>query len=221
MERVHSPSRKKVSNVEGEGQEMKNEADFETFNAMDTGEADGVDGKQKRLNSQVESAFLQEPGLKLAGPVEAQACVFVGVETCTLPIDEEQLALLTPVAFCHALGHVMSNVSFAAVAVSLTHTIKDPFADANDSVVVEKFIHIRNQQRNGKKSLTTVQGLKEELSLEKILKDLKEFCCNGNVGQNEELGKVIQLQGDQRKNVSNFLVKAGLAKKEEIKMHGF
>lgn len=32
--------------------------------------------------------------------------------------------LLTPVAFCHALGHVMTNVSFAAVAVSFTHTIK-------------------------------------------------------------------------------------------------
>lgn len=91
----------------------------------------------------------------------------------------------------------------------------DPFADTNDSVVVEKFIHIRNQQRNGKKSMTTVQGLKEELSLEKILKDLKKEL------QNEELGKVIQLQGNQRKNVSNFLVKAGIAKKEEIKMHGF
>lgn len=40
------------------------------------------------------------------------------------PIDKELLALLTPVAFCHALGHVMSNVSFATVAVSFTHTIK-------------------------------------------------------------------------------------------------
>ncbi|XP_068331712.1 triose phosphate/phosphate translocator TPT, chloroplastic-like [Pyrus communis] len=43
------------------------------------------------------------------------------------PIDKEQLALLTPVAFCHALGHVMSNVSFAVVAVSFTHTIKAVF----------------------------------------------------------------------------------------------
>jgi len=32
--------------------------------------------------------------------------------------------LLIPVAACHALGHVTSNVSFAAVAVSFTHTIK-------------------------------------------------------------------------------------------------
>ncbi|MFS8020850.1 putative sugar phosphate transporter domain-containing protein [Helianthus anomalus] len=36
----------------------------------------------------------------------------------------DQIGLLTPVAACHALGHVMSNVSFAAVAVSFTHTIK-------------------------------------------------------------------------------------------------
>ncbi|XP_010259537.1 PREDICTED: triose phosphate/phosphate translocator, chloroplastic-like isoform X2 [Nelumbo nucifera] len=48
------------------------------------------------------------------------------------PIDKDLLALLTPVAFCHALGHVMSNVSFAAVAVSFTHTIKalEPFFNA-------------------------------------------------------------------------------------------
>ncbi|KAI9389809.1 hypothetical protein POPTR_008G095200v4 [Populus trichocarpa] len=54
------------------------------------------------------------------------------------PIDKELLALLTPVAFCHALGHVMSNVSFAAVAVSFTHTIKalEPFFSAAASQFV-------------------------------------------------------------------------------------
>lgn len=39
-------------------------------------------------------------------------------------MDSNQLKLLIPVAACHALGHVTSNVSFAAVAVSFTHTIK-------------------------------------------------------------------------------------------------
>ncbi|KAI3467254.1 hypothetical protein Pfo_023917 [Paulownia fortunei] len=54
------------------------------------------------------------------------------------PIDKELLGLLTPVAFCHALGHVMSNVSFAAVAVSFTHTIKalEPFFNAAASQFV-------------------------------------------------------------------------------------
>ena len=83
-------------------------------------------------------------------------------------------------------------------------------------------MHIRIQQRNGKKSLTTVQGLKKSYSYDKILKDLKkEFCCNGNVVQDKELGKVIQLQGDQLKNVANFLMQVGLAKKDHIKIHGF
>ncbi|XP_062162396.1 triose phosphate/phosphate translocator, chloroplastic-like [Alnus glutinosa] len=54
------------------------------------------------------------------------------------PINKELLTLLTPVAFCHALGHVMSNVSFAAVAVSFTHTIKalEPFFNASASQFV-------------------------------------------------------------------------------------
>ncbi|KAG8385703.1 hypothetical protein BUALT_Bualt03G0072700 [Buddleja alternifolia] len=99
----------------------------------------------------------------------------------------------------------------------------DPFAEAKaeDSGAGSKeYVHIRVQQRNGRKSLTTVQGLKKEFSYNKILKDLKkEFCCNGTVVQDPELGQVIQLQGDQRKNVSTFLVQAGIVKKDRIKIH--
>ncbi|KAF7822871.1 protein translation factor SUI1-like protein [Senna tora] len=91
----------------------------------------------------------------------------------------------------------------------------DPFAEANaeDSGAGTKdYVHIRIQQRNGRKSLTTVQGLKKEFSYNKILKDLKkEFCCNGTVVEDPELGQVIQLQGDQRKNVSTFLVQVTIA----------
>ncbi|KAH8484206.1 hypothetical protein H0E87_028586 [Populus deltoides] len=101
----------------------------------------------------------------------------------------------------------------------------DPFAEANadDSGAGAKdYVHVRVQQRNGRKSLATVQGLKKEYSYSKILKDLdKEFCCNRAVVQDPELGQVIQLQGDQRKNVSTFLIQSGIAKKENIKIHGF
>lgn len=100
----------------------------------------------------------------------------------------------------------------------------DPFAEAKNSDAPggKENVHIRVQQRNGRKCLTTVQGLKKDFSYEKILKDLKkEFCCNGNVVQDKELGKIIQLQGDQRKNVSQFLIQAGILKKDQIKIHGF
>merc|ERR1712129_44791 len=101
----------------------------------------------------------------------------------------------------------------------------DPFAEANaedSGAGTKEYVHVRIQQRNGRNSLTTVQGLRKEYSYTRILKDLKkEFCCNGTVVQDPELGQVIQLQGDQRKNVSNFLVQAGIVKKDNIKIHGF
>lgn len=70
----------------------------------------------------------------------------------------------------------------------------DPFADANaedSGAGTKEYVHVRVQQRNGRKSLTTVQGLKKEYSYNKILKDLKkEFCCNGTVVEDPELGQV-------------------------------
>ena len=54
-------------------------------------------------------------------------------------------------------------------------------------------------------------GLPTDYDKKKILKALKkDFCCNGTVVDDPELGQVIQLQGDQRKNVSTFLVKVSL-----------
>jgi translation initiation factor SUI1 len=51
------------------------------------------------------------------------------------------------------------------------------------------------------------QGIESSFDYKKVLKAFKkEFCCNGTVVEDSELGKVIQLQGDQRKNVHTFLV---------------
>lgn len=79
--------------------------------------------------------------------------------------------------------------------VGCVATILDPFAEANAEDAgagsSKEYVHIRIQQRNGRKSLTTVQGLKKEFSYNKILKDLKkEFCCNGTVVQDPEQGQV-------------------------------
>ena len=41
----------------------------------------------------------------------------------------------------------------------------------------------------------------------KILKVIKKkFACNGTIVNDTEMGEVIQLQGDQRKDVQEFLV---------------
>jgi hypothetical protein len=54
--------------------------------------------------------------------------------------------------------------------------------------------------------LTTVQGLPKKFDQKKILKVIKKaFACNGTIVSDTEMGEVIQLQGDQRKDVQEFL----------------
>ncbi|KAI3359949.1 hypothetical protein L3Q82_013844 [Scortum barcoo] len=109
----------------------------------------------------------------------------------------------------------------------LTCTWSDPFADATKGddrlpVGTEDYIHIRIQQRNGRKTLTTVQGISDDYDKKKLVKAFKKkFACNGTVIEHPEYGEVIQLQGDQRKNICQFIIEIDLAKEEQLKVHGF
>ncbi|KAJ7756386.1 translation initiation factor SUI1-domain-containing protein [Mycena maculata] len=47
----------------------------------------------------------------------------------------------------------------------------------------------------------------------------KEFACSG-ILVDDEMGQVIQLQGDQRAKISTFLTENGM-EKTTIKVHGF
>jgi len=108
----------------------------------------------------------------------------------------------------------------------------DPFADAQDQDTGETTqktaqtnIHIRIQQRNGRKTLTTIEGIPSKFDLKKILKVIKkQFACNGTIVNDEKAGDVIQLQGDQRNVVKDFLVdkdKGLEIDPKTIKVHGF
>jgi translation initiation factor 1 len=39
--------------------------------------------------------------------------------------------------------------------------------------------------------------------------------------QDPEMGKVVQVQGDQRQNIFNFLTQENICEKSQIKIHGF
>lgn len=75
---------------------------------------------------------------------------------------------------------------FSSPPHSSAPSIPDPFADAGDNDVKGKdakdYVHVRVQQRNGKKCLTTVQGLPKKFDLDKILKALKKGECRHAVG---------------------------------------
>ncbi|KAL7007271.1 Eukaryotic translation initiation factor eIF-1 [Cystobasidiomycetes sp. EMM_F5] len=109
----------------------------------------------------------------------------------------------------------------------------DPFADEDDdeiathdalakSTKAPEYIHIRIQQRNGRKTVTTVQGIPDEYDPKKLLKHFKkEYACNGTLVEDEDLGQVIQLQGDQRAKISQTLIEDVGLPKDTIKIHGF
>eukprot|EP01063_Lacrimia_lanifica_P028321 TRINITY_DN410_c0_g1_i14.p3 TRINITY_DN410_c0_g1~~TRINITY_DN410_c0_g1_i14.p3 ORF type:complete len:126 (+),score=36.60 TRINITY_DN410_c0_g1_i14:69-446(+) len=83
-------------------------------------------------------------------------------------------------------------------------------------------VHIRCQQRNGRKCITSIAGLHQDLDFKRLLKAFKKkFSCNGNVVESGDLGTVLQLQGDQRENARSFLTEQGIVTKSGLVTHGF
>ncbi|KAF7125223.1 hypothetical protein CNMCM5793_001332 [Aspergillus hiratsukae] len=127
------------------------------------------------------------------------------------------------------LGETPEQKKSAATPAYMSVLMSYPFAEADEDTGETKqsqnYIHIRIQQRNGRKTLTTVQGLPKKFDQKKILKVIKKkFACNGTIVNDTEMGEVIQLQGDQRKDVQEFLTdkKEGLElDAKTIKVHGF
>jgi translation initiation factor 1 len=153
----------------------------------------------------------------------------------------------------HTHTHTHSHTCSLSLSLSHTHTNtrarrsglytpkkkdetkeeQNPFADASGAVNAEEDtlgagtlggkVHIRIQQRNGGKCITTVAGLSSKLELKKIQKAVKkEHCCNGKVLKDEETGQdVMHFEGDQREAVKSFLLKEGICDKDNVKVHGF
>lgn len=98
------------------------------------------------------------------------------------------------------------------------------FEDASDNKKKTDKVHIRVQQRNGRKCITTIAGLAEDLDLKRILKAFKKnFKCNGAIVKDKETDtQVVQLSGDQRDNVVDFMVDQEIiASADECVKHGF
>jgi translation initiation factor 1 len=83
-------------------------------------------------------------------------------------------------------------------------------------------IHIRMQQL-GKKRLTTVEGLDNDLDLKRISRYMKKlFSCSVTVIKDDDedgdgKGDIIQLQGDHREAVRTWLVTNEVLTEKEAK----
>jgi translation initiation factor SUI1 len=88
--------------------------------------------------------------------------------------------------------------------------------------VLSTMVHIRMQQRNSRKCITTVEGLPEIHDLKKILKHAKKLLnCNGSISSDDNGFKILQLQGDKRRELCEFFAAQEIVHKDEVKVHGF
>merc|ERR1711872_285011 len=74
----------------------------------------------------------------------------------------------------------------------------DPTEDTDGEFggkLAQNKVHIRIQQRNGRKTITTLQGLDEKYDQKKLTKAFKkEFNCNGKVVDNPEIELIQTFQ---------------------------
>jgi translation initiation factor 1 len=96
----------------------------------------------------------------------------------------------------------------------------DVFNNIESSLFTSK-VTIVVVKRNGKKSITNVIGMAEDLDLKKILSYLKKtYSCNGSILKHETHGEIMSFTGDQKENVYNFLINEQIYNKEDIIIKG-
>lgn len=79
-------------------------------------------------------------------------------------------------------------------------------------------MHIR-WYKEGSRSITLLEGLDDDLDIKRIAKAMKKaFSCASSIHLNKEDGsEVIKLQGDQRENIREWLVKQEILTEAEAK----
>lgn len=76
-------------------------------------------------------------------------------------------------------------------------------------------------KRNGKKCITSVIGMADDLDLKKISSYLKKtHNCNGSIIKHPIHGEVMTFTGDQKENIYNFLINQEIYRKEDIIIKG-
>uniref|UniRef100_A0A6C0JS28 SUI1 domain-containing protein n=1 Tax=viral metagenome TaxID=1070528 RepID=A0A6C0JS28_9ZZZZ len=88
------------------------------------------------------------------------------------------------------------------------------------SVTTPLDVHIRIYKRNGKKYVTTVEGLDlEEVIIKKFIsKCSKKYSCGGSYDKKD---KIVKFSGDFRNNISEFLLENEIVEKQNLHIHGF
>jgi translation initiation factor 1 len=156
-------------------------------------------------------------------------CTFYHTQPASLPCGGGIAIALIEVESSSPVSFVVDNLFVSIKLLNIMATQFDNFnnVDAFDEVNQAEGVgsgnkvHIRVQQRNRRQCILTVQGLDDDLDLKGICKALrKNLNCNGTVVKDKEYGEIIQLQGDHRGPVSEFLVDQQIITKDQLVIHG-
>lgn len=94
------------------------------------------------------------------------------------------------------------------------------FDNVNTELFTSK-VTIAVEKRNGKKCITNVIGMADDLDLKRILSYLKKkHNCNGSILKDEIHGEIMSFSGDQKENIYNFLINEEIYAKEDIIIKG-
>jgi translation initiation factor 1 len=84
----------------------------------------------------------------------------------------------------------------------------------------QKKIHIRIQQRNSNKCFTIIEGLPSDIDLKKLSKHLaKTNQCSCSILNDDTFGNVLQLTGNKKDSVKEFLLKEKICILENLIIH--
>ena len=91
----------------------------------------------------------------------------------------------------------------------------------NSNDVTSTLIEIHVKQRNGRKCITTVEGLgNDKDKLKSISKTLgKKLCCSASVKKDDDGNLFIKFQGKDIKTIRDHLISEGYEEKD-IRVHG-
>jgi translation initiation factor SUI1 len=95
------------------------------------------------------------------------------------------------------------------------------FEEFDDNMFENSTVTIVVDKRGGKKCITNVIGMANDLDLKKILSYIKKtHNCSGSVIKDQKYGEIMSFTGDQKENIYNFLIHEEICKKEDIIVKG-
>lgn len=117
-------------------------------------------------------------------------------------------------------GSQKKKEDFSMDTLSNLRPIDDALFDMNETdeadTELPTKIHLRVQQRNAKKNITVIEGLKPDVA-KKVGSDLRtKLGCSGTVKDG-----CVQFSGDQRQKIVEHLLAKKIVDKDALVIHGF